>query len=191
MEQDTRKEGQSYPPSELKVGDVVSLEFAGGGFDTAVVKQRATRELLLAGGPEVRSYDVLVFVRPYAVVGDVETTAGVGVSFAYEPFEVGLTDTRKYKLLRKSTVGQSWAAYQKERQDAADEIARLKKVIEDGAARVKSLEQAAQAVDRARIEAERALANVKEDLKRERDRGSRLRDAVAGVLDTAAGEVQG
>jgi chromosome segregation ATPase len=162
---DTRPIGATVTAAELRIGDVVSWQFLDG-FDTAVVEN-------IRHGTN-RRVSTATLARPYALIGDAITTAGVGVTVGVEKTEVSLDSTLTFKLIRKSDVERHWRAVDAERKQFEAEIARLKAIAVERTTEVQELKTQLHLTESNLSMAKNSLDNAKEALRRERERAAEI-----------------
>lgn len=120
------------PAAQLTAGDIISFEFASGGFDTAVVS-KVTHDAYQPGDGVRPGVEI---VRPFAVVTGFSSCAVV--SFGQEVLWFALDDPRLFLRLQRSDLARHEQAIMAERKAHEDEIARLKDLV---AAQQADLEQ--------------------------------------------------
>lgn len=128
MSEDTRKAGQILKASELRIGDIVTLHQGNDGdaspFNHTIVRNIRTEDKYSKFQP------VVLLSRPYAVLGDWITTAGIGVSLATEEYSVALDASTTFTLIRPTEAEKHARAVEAEREKLQHEIARLQSLVE-------------------------------------------------------------
>ena len=72
---------------DLELGDIINLEHASGGYDTATVQQVTDREVKV--------------IRPYIHCADFSTTAGVITYIGFEEFKLYKGSQRQVLLVER------------------------------------------------------------------------------------------
>lgn len=188
---DTRVVGQTLKASELRIGDIVTLKVGNDGdhfpFNHTVVRNIRVDDRYPKYGPQV------YLSRPYAVLDDIITTGGIGVSFAAEEYSVAADSSNlTFVLVRPTNAEKHWRAVEAERKAKEAEVAQLR-------ARLKDVSEAAAVADGARRAAEQKLTAsqaysveleqkrqfLEQRLETEQKRVEGLRERIAAALDAS------